>query len=674
MNTRARAALLEVEGLSTWLRSGDETVRALDGVSFSIAPGETFAIVGESGCGKSMTALSLLRLVPETGRIVAGAVTLGDVDLLALPEAAMRLVRGRRIAIIFQEPATSLNPVLTVGQQIDEVLLRHTAHRGAAARARAAELLDAVGIPDAARRLDEYPFQLSGGMKQRVMIAMAIAAEPDLLIADEPTTALDVTIQAQVLDLLAELQATRGMSMLLITHDLAIVARMAHRVGVMYAGQLVEIAGRDDFFRAPQHPYARKLFAALPDRAKRGTSLTAIQGTVPPLSAEFSGCRFVDRCDQAFERCRSQPPRWSEPRPAHGVRCHLREEAPAGPVEGPADDVVLIPTEGGAGAPLLDVRDLVVHFPIRRGLFKRIVGSVKAVDGVSLAIPPARTLALVGESGCGKTTFGKAVLQLIPATSGQVLFGGVDLTRLSPTEMNRYRGDVQIVFQDPFASLNPRMRVVEILAEGMASLGIGADDADRSQRVDALLDQVGLPTRSRTRYPHEFSGGQRQRIAIARALAVDPRLIVCDEPTSALDVSVQAQIVNLLGELQSRLGLAYLFITHNLALVEYLAHEVAVMYLGRIVERGSADGVLGDPKHPYTQALLSAVPTIGDAPAREAIRLQGELPSPISPPAGCHFHPRCPHAMPECRVTYPAETALGEGHAVRCHLYPAAGG
>jgi peptide/nickel transport system ATP-binding protein len=507
-------------------------------------------------------------------------------------------------------------------------------------------------------------------MKQRVMIAMAIAAEPDLLIADEPTTALDVTIQAQVLDLLEDLQATRGMAMLLITHDLGIVARMAHRVGVMYAGQLVEVASREAFFRAPQHPYARKLFAALPDRSKRGTALTAIPGTVPQLSAEFPGCRFVDRCDEAVPSCRNRPPGWSEPLPRHLVRCHLRADAAAGPLPGRDEDVILIPTEGGTGEPLLEVRELVVHFPIRKGLFKRTVGHVRAVDGVSLAIPAGRTLALVGESGCGKTTFGKAVLQLITATSGEVVFAGVDLTRLTPADMNRHRRDVQMVFQDPYASLNPRMRVVDILTEGMASLGIGADDGERSRRVDELLDQVGLPSRSRTRYPHEFSGGQRQRIAIARALAVNPRLIVCDEPTSALDVSVQAQIVNLLRELQARLGLAYLFITHNLALVEYLAHEVAVMYLGRIVEHGPAEAVLGDPRHPYTQALLAAVPTLEDAPPREAIRLHGELPSPISPPPGCHFHPRCPHVMPECRVADPVETLTGRAHAVRCHLYP----
>ncbi|MGA8052776.1 MAG: ABC transporter ATP-binding protein [Burkholderiales bacterium] len=662
-------ALLRVENLKTWLRSGDEVVRALDGVGFEIARGETFAIVGESGCGKSMTALSLLRLVPETGQIVDGSVTLDGVELLSLPEAAMRTVRGRRIAIIFQEPATSLNPVLTVGEQIDEVLVRHTDHRGARARGRARALLDAVGITDAERRLDDYPFQLSGGMKQRVMIAMAIAAEPDLLVADEPTTALDVTIQAQVLDLLAEVQAQRGMAMLLITHDLAIVAKMAHRVGVMYAGELVEIASREQFFRTPQHPYARKLFAALPDRTKRGTALTAIRGTVPPLSARFAGCRFVERCDLAIERCRVEAPSWTAFAGNHQVRCHLREQGRAGPLEAQRQTEAVAPPDLGPPHRLLEVRDLSVHFPIRKGLLQRTVGYVKAVDGVSIAIPEGRTVALVGESGCGKTTAGKAILQLVPPTGGEVVFDGVDLARLTPSQMDRYRGAVQIVFQDPFASLNPRMRVIDILTEGMASLGILESDEARSRRVDELLEQVGLPIGARTRYPHEFSGGQRQRIAIARALAVNPRLIVCDEPTSALDVSVQAQIINLLKDLQERFGLAYLFITHNLAVVEYLAHEVAVMYLGRIVECGLADEVLRTPKHPYTQALLSAVPTIELDRARPVVRLQGELPSPVAPLAGCHFHPRCAQAMARCREAYPRATMFNASHAVSCHLY-----
>ncbi len=663
------APLLRVGGLSTWLDSGEAVVRALDDVGFEVGRGETFAIVGESGSGKSMTALSLLRLVPETGRIVAGSVDLDGVELLSLPEAAMRTVRGRRVSIIFQEPATSLNPVLTVGQQIGEVLARHRGLRGDASRTRAAELLHSVGIPDAERRLDDYPFQFSGGMKQRAMIAMAIAGEPDLLIADEPTTALDVTIQAQVLELLRTLQAERGMSMLLITHDLGIVAQMAHRVGVMYAGALVEIADRDAFFHAPQHPYSRKLFAALPDRTKRGGVLAAIPGQVPPLTAPFPGCRFVDRCDMAAARCANEPPGWTAISNAHRVRCHLRESGTVGPLERSVASATGASASSAASPPLLEVRGLRVHFPIRKGVLKRVAGHVKAVDGIDLSIAAGTTLALVGESGSGKTTAGKAILRLIEPTAGEIRFGAVAFSKLRQHELRRHRGDLQIVFQDPFASLNPRMRIVDILGEGMKALGTAETQGERARRVDALLDQVGLPASAKDRYPHEFSGGQRQRIAIARALAVDPKLIVADEPTSALDVSVQAQIVNLLKALQDRLGIAYLFITHNLALVEYLAHEIAVMYLGRIVERGTADAVLGSPKHPYTRALLSAVPSVDSGGASTAIRLEGELPSPVAPPPGCHFHPRCPQASSVCRSAYPGEARLGATHVVSCHLF-----
>ena len=662
------AALLRAAGLRTTLEaSGGEIVRALDGVDLEIGRGETFAIVGESGCGKSMTALTLMRLLPEQGRIVGGSAHLDDTDLLALPEARMRDVRGRRIAMIFQEPATSLNPVLTVGRQIGEVLERHVGLRGEAARARATALLDAVGIADSARRLDEYPFQLSGGMKQRVMIALALAAEPELLVADEPTTALDVTIQAQVLDLLARLQRSRGMSILLITHDLGVVAGMAQRVAVMYAGQIVETASRDAFFGTPQHPYARKLFASLPGTGARGTSLEVIPGQVPALSGEFRGCRFVDRCEQAFERCRTEPPGWTRIAEAHLVRCHLREREIA-PALAARPARATLATAATAAPPLLDVRDLKVHFPIRKGILKRAVGSVKAVDGMSLSIAAGRTLALVGESGCGKTTVGKAVLQLLRPTSGEVRFGGVELTALRGARLRSRRADFQIVFQDPYASLNPRMRVHDILMEGMASLGVLASKTAREQRILDLLGHVGLPADARWRYPHEFSGGQRQRIAIARALSVDPKLVVCDEPTSALDVSVQAQILNLLKRLQQDMGLAYLFITHNIGVVEYLADEVAVMYLGRIVERGTVTEVLGAPKHPYTQALLAAVPKLEGE--RYAVRLEGELPSPVSPPSGCHFHPRCPHAMASCRVAYPEAARLSATHEVRCVLYP----
>ena len=658
--------VLEARDLRTELDVSGGTVRALDGVDLDLPRGETFAIVGESGCGKSMTALTLMRLLPETGRVASGSVRLDGIELLALPETRMRDVRGRRVAMIFQEPATSLNPVLTVGTQIAEVLTRHAGIRGAAARARAVELLDAVGIADSARRVDDYAFQLSGGMKQRVMIALALAGEPDLLVADEPTTALDVTIQAQVLDLLRSLQAKRAMSILLITHDLGVVAGMAHRVAVMYAGQIVEVAARDSFFRAPQHPYSRKLFAALPGTGKRGAELEVIPGQVPALSSAFSGCRFADRCERVFDRCRTEPPGWTRIADGHLVRCHLRETELAGAIADAPAPGEMAAMAAEQSRPLLEVRDLKVHFPIRRGIFKRTVGHVRAVDGVSLAIRPGRTLALVGESGCGKTTVGKSLLQLIRPSAGEVDFGGTSLTRLRGERLRRRRADFQIVFQDPYASLNPRMRVYDILMEGMSALGILASRAERERRLVELLGQVGLPAEAALRYPHEFSGGQRQRIAIARALSVNPRLVVCDEPTSALDVSVQAQILNLLKRLQRDLGLAYLFITHNLAVVEYLADEIAVMYLGRIVERGTVGEVLGAPQHPYTQALLAAVPTIDGG--GERLHVKGELPSPSAPPPGCHFHPRCPHAMARCRREYPATVPRSQTHSVACFL------
>jgi peptide/nickel transport system ATP-binding protein len=666
-------SLLRIESLRTALASDAGPVRAVDDVSFEVARGETFALLGESGCGKSMTALSLMRLLPDAGAIVGGRVLLGGRDLLSLSESEMRDVRGREMAMIFQEPATSLNPVLSVGQQIVEVLARHGALPRGAARRRARELIESVGIPDPARRLDEYPFQLSGGMKQRVMIAMALAGNPDLLIADEPTTALDVTIQAQVLDLLGQLQRSRGMGMLLITHDLGIVAQLAQRVGVMYAGELVEVAGRQSFFSDARHPYSRKLFAALPRPARRDGVLETIPGSVPPLTTGFTGCRFAERCPNAWARCRNEIPSWYEAAAGHAVRCHLYDPAADGgrgaPAEAQPSDPAPLHAVPKVETPLLEVNDLKVHFPIRKGVFKRVVGQVRAVDGVSLGLTFGRTLALVGESGCGKTTAGKAILQLLKPSGGSVRFEGEELTALPAARLRRLRSAMQIVFQDPYASLDPRMRVGDIIEEGMAAVGDRFPPESRERRTGALLERVGLAADMRGRYPHEFSGGQRQRIAIARALAVEPRLLVCDEPTSALDVSVQAQILNLLKDLQASFGLAYLFITHNIAVVEYLAHEVAVMYLGRIVERGGTADILGDPKHPYTQALLSAVPRIDAAEGRPVIVLGGDMPSPARPPAGCHFHPRCPQAMPECAAAYPAETLLGDGRSVRCFLY-----
>jgi peptide/nickel transport system ATP-binding protein len=664
--------LLSVRNLRMGFASGRQVLAAVDGIDFELRAGETLALLGESGCGKSATALSLLRLLPAAGRVLDGEVHFEGRDLLHLPEAEMRAVRGGGMAMIFQEPATSLNPVLTVGRQIGEVLERHTGLAGSAARERCVELLSAVGIADPQRRLDEYPFQLSGGMKQRVMIAVALAGNPRLLVADEPTTALDVTIQAQILDLLRRLQAERGMGMLLITHDLGVVAQMAQRVGVMYAGQIVEEAPREAFFGAPRHPYTVKLFAALPDLARRGGRLETISGQVPALSAMPAGCRFAERCPHVWDRCRNEAPVLREAAPGHRVRCHLLEE-PGRAVARVADIAVAAPPENAAQAPLLQVDDLRVHFPIRRGILQRTVGHVKAVDGISLALARGRTLALVGESGCGKTTVGKAILQLIKPTGGSAQLDGRELTGLSRGALRPLRRRMQMIFQDPFASLNPRLSVGEIIGEGMSALGVESQAVGKAAAIGALLQQVGLDPAAAGRYPHEFSGGQRQRIAVARALAVQPELIVCDEPTSALDVSVQAQILNLLKALQDDLGLAYLFITHNFAVVEYLAHEVAVMYLGRIVERGSVDEVLRSPQHPYTRALLSAVPSprLADSKTLQPgfIRLPGETPSPANPPVGCHFHPRCPQASAVCRERYPETSAASATHLVRCHLY-----
>ncbi|MEJ0003409.1 MAG: dipeptide ABC transporter ATP-binding protein [Pararobbsia sp.] len=659
--------MLKLQALRTEIASSQGIVVPVDGVSLTIEPGETFALVGESGSGKSVTAMSIARLLPENARVSAGTAILDETDLVALPEYQMRRVRGRRIAVIFQEPSTSLNPVLSVGQQIIEVLQTHAHLRGDAARRKAIDWLRRVGIPEPERRIDSYPFQMSGGQKQRVMIAIALAAEPSLLIADEPTTALDVTVQKQILDLLLDLQRERGMSILLITHDLGVVAQVADRVGIMYAGELVELGSKAQFFGAPAHPYANRLLAALPDVDKRGHVLEAIAGSVPPLNQRFDGCRFAPRCHSASGRCRNEvPPMYvlaardarhagdigdagdvqamlaadsNAPggsgdvlddaatraaaataaaaqirRDVHTVRCFgFAPEAPVMLVDAPASAPRASRPDRLQGAVLLEVENVRVRFPVRSGLLQRVTRHIDAVHDVSFSLRAGETLALVGESGSGKTTTGKAILQLLRGAAvvdGTAKLGGVDLMRADEAALKAARRDIQIIFQDPFGSLNPRMRVGEILAEGMVALKPETGSAERTRRIAGLLEHVGLPTAALTKYPHEFSGGQRQRIAIARALAVDPKLIICDEPTSALDVSVQAQILNLLKALQYELGVAYLFITHNIGVVEYLADHIAVMQQGRIVEIGRSADVLSNPRERYTQTLLAAVPRV----------------------------------------------------------------
>ncbi|OUV63382.1 MAG: ABC transporter ATP-binding protein [Gammaproteobacteria bacterium TMED119] len=543
--------LLHIDNLSTDIQLSDRIIPAVKRVSLQVHQGETVALVGESGSGKSITALSIARLLPDAGRVTSGQVLLHNENLLAKSERAMRSIRGNRIAMIFQEPMTSLNPVIKIGQQIIESILLHERLSKTQAKQRCLSLLDAVGLPEPARNMAEYPHQLSGGMRQRVMIAIALATNPELLIADEPTTALDVTIQAQVLALLKSLQEQRNMGMIFITHDLGVVQQIADRVIVMRHGEIVENALSADFFKAPQHAYSQQLLNALPSMEKRGLKLSDHTHSVDQQnSADFS--------QQA----------------------------------------------------ILKVDHLVVHFPIKAGVLKTTVGHVKAVNGVSFELNPGRTLALVGESGCGKTTVGKSILQLLSVTAGAIEFSGDNLLALKGEQLLNKRRDLQIIFQDPYSSLNPRMLIGDIIEEGMIALGADSLASERSAEIDELLHQVGLPEDARNRYPHEFSGGQRQRICIARALAVKPKVIICDEPTSALDVSVQAQVLNLLKDLQNKLGMSYLFITHDMAVVSYLADDVAVMNEGVIVEQGSVQEVLTQPKHAYTKRLLSAVPHV----------------------------------------------------------------
>jgi peptide/nickel transport system ATP-binding protein len=594
-----KTPLLRIEDLTLTFTTPKGVGFPVHGLNLEIYPGETVALLGESGCGKSLTALSLMQLLPPGIHLHPDAhIFLDGTDLTRLPEVSLRALRGRKIAMIFQEPMTSLNPVMTVGDQLVEVLRLHTDLPASVWRARSIELLDMVGINEAAQHVDDYPHQFSGGMKQRVMIAMALAGEPDLLIADEPTTALDVTIQAQILQLMHQLQKRTGMAILLITHDLGVAQSVADRICVMYAGHLIEAASAEAFFENPKHPYSQGLLATVPSFTKRAQRLEVITGQVPALTETLPACRFAARCSHAWDLCFTAVPRYLVSG-EHAVRCHLYDSDLSHPI--PTGTPQAAPSlannqEKPSAELCLSVNDLRVYYPIRRGLLKRIKGWVKAVDGVSFELHKGKTLAVVGESGSGKTTLARTIMRLIRETSG-------DINYHNQEPLHQW---VQIIFQDPFSAMNPRLRVGDIISEGMRAQKTKLSAVQREQRVIALLKQVGLPAEAINRYPHQFSGGQRQRIGIARALAVNPKLIICDEPTSALDVSVQAQIINLLKSLQEELGIAYLFITHNLSVVSYLADEVLIMQAGHIVEQGPITRILKAPQHPYTRELLAA--------------------------------------------------------------------
>ncbi len=571
-----------VQHLTLAFEQSDSTLIAVDDLSFELSPGETVVLLGESGCGKSLTSLSLMRLLPPEAVYGQNSkVLIGDDDLLNLPEQVMRGLRGRRLAMIFQEPMTALNPVLTIGQQLKEALSKEKSDSPMALRAHMIDRLTEVDISDPERRLDQYPHQLSGGQKQRVVIAMALAGRPDVLIADEPTTALDVTTQAQIISLLKQLQDRYKMSILFITHDLGIVQSVADRVCVMYAGQLVESASVDLFLRQPMHPYAQQLFTSIPSFAKRGERLQAIPGNVPTLDNRPSGCRFHPRCAHAFARCQTVVPELQSLADGRTVRCHLYPEHSNPPTLPEIKEQWGVhPHEAEI---VMSVRDLAVYFYPTSHLLSRQQLPFKAVDGVSFELHKGKTLALVGESGCGKSTVCKSILRLQKITSGAIFYRDMDIASMHGSALRKFREKVQIVFQDPFSSMNPRMTIADILAEGMQAQRMRRT-VIRARQLE-LLDQVNLSKNSLTRYPHQFSGGQRQRICIARALATNPDVLVCDEPTSALDISVQAQILNLLKSLQHELGLSYLFITHNMDVVSYMADDVLVMCHGVVVER-----------------------------------------------------------------------------------------
>jgi peptide/nickel transport system ATP-binding protein len=680
--------ILEIKDLSTHIRLTKSVVQAVGNVDLRIEAGESVGLVGESGCGKSMTGLSIMGLLPPGGKIIGGSIKLDGRELVGLTDAELRKIRGNDIAMIFQDPLTSLDPTKTVGYQVAEPV---RLHRGASKREaldRAAEVLAMVGLPRPKERLGDYPHQLSGGLRQRVMIATALACEPKLLIADEPTTALDVTIQAQILALLDDLRRRLGMAMLLITHDMGVIAGHADSVEVMYAGRMVETADTTTLFGHMHHPYTQALLGSIPRLSQDARQrLLSIPGLPPDLSNPPAGCRFAPRCSRASGRCQTDEPPLTGAELDHLFACWH-------PVDGPAQAGAAQPADGTArepdpaqarvealgpapveaagpdGSSLLEIDHVVKEFGIHAGaILQRRVGSVKAVSDVSFSVATGETFGLVGESGCGKTTIGRVIVALERPNSGSVRLRGRNVSALSAGELRRHRRDLQLVFQDPYSSLDPRMRVGAIIREPLAIQGMGSH-AEQQRRVFELLDEVGLPRQAVERYPHEFSGGQRQRIGLARALTLNPQVIVADEPVSALDVSIRAQVLNLMKRLQADHGLTYIVISHDLAVVKYMADRIGVMYLGKLVEMGSGADIYERAAHPYTAALIATIPVPDPVVARKSkgAGISGELPSPINPPSGCRFRTRCPYAQELCAQEEPELRSFGPGHVAACHF------
>ena len=746
------APVLEIENLSTHIKLTSSVVQAVGNVDMKIDAGETLGVVGESGCGKSMTGLSIMGLLPPGGSIVGGSIKLDGRELVGLKQEELRQVRGNEIAMIFQDPLTSLDPTKTIGYQVAEPVRLHRGTTRAEALDRALEVLNLVGLPRPKERLGDYPHQLSGGLRQRVMIAMALANEPKLLIADEPTTALDVTIQAQILALLRDLKERLGMAMLLITHDMGVIAGHADRVNVMYAGRVVETAEVHQLFSEMHHPYTQALLASIPQLDQDANkALHAIPGLPPDLAHPPDGCRFAARCPRATDKCRTEEPSLSGKTYEHRFSCWHPVDGPlalavigeGGPdaastglassdaesmAQAAADDeygilpdapladaaaadgdvpqvavaageaqeaqvgeaivvaaglevradgrlevtertVEAVVASADGVAPLLQITNLVKEFPITSGVIQRKVGAVHAVSDVTFSVPAGTTFGLVGESGCGKTTIGKVIVALEKPNSGTVTLGDVNVSSLHGAELRRKRRDLQLMFQDPQSSLDPRMRVGAIIGEPLAVQHLGSKRAQRD-RVFELLSEVGLARNAVERYPHEFSGGQRQRIGLARALTLNPRLIVADEPVSALDVSIRAQVLNLMKRLQASHGLTYVVISHDLAVVKYMAERIGVMYLGKLVELGSGQDIYERAAHPYTAGLIATIPVPKPSleRAKKGAAIRGELPSPVNPPSGCRFRTRCQFAQEICAAEEPLLRSFGPGHVAACHF------